>query len=129
MVVLGLVSGVVSALCQLYFEDQDNPYYGLLKVLARGSYAAGAFLLTTGCWFYFRTRVTQGGPVSTFMADAAYWIYLVNMPIVMILQLLLLPVAMSIYLKFLLVFSIALFLSVASYAVKKVLATGLTIHR
>ncbi len=61
-------------------------------------------------------RSNQGkGPIMRFLAEASFWVYLVHVGIVALLQLVLLPTTWPAPVKFLIVSTVALVLSYASY--------------
>lgn len=53
--------------------------------------------------------------IGRYLNDASYWIYLVHFPIVFFLQAALIPVDVSVYIKFLLVVTLTFLLSILSY--------------
>ena len=75
-------------------------------------------------------RVDLGkGPVLRFLAESSFWVYLVHVPIVALLQLVLLPLAWPPLAKFAVVAAGALALSLASYApLARSSAIGLVIN-
>ena len=119
MIGIGLVVGLISACCQLYFEKTDHEFYYLIEFLARATYAVSSYLLAYGTWFYIKKNFTLSSPIAQYLANASYWIYLVNLPIVMFLHLVFLPIPISIFVKFLAVLILGVLISVGTYAIKQ----------
>lgn len=119
ILISGLAIGLLAAYCQLYYENPQHPFYAEIKYLARASYAISSYLLTYSCWFFIKKYFSKTTPQTQYFANASYWIYLVNMPIAMLFHLLILPLNIPIFIKFILVLSIAAFLSITSYMLVK----------
>ncbi len=122
----GLAIGLIAAFCQLSYENIDHPHYSKIAYLARASYVVSSYMLTYGCWFFIKKHFFKTTPRLQYVANASYWIYLVNMPIVMLLHLLLIPLNIPIFIKFLLVLFLAGFLSLWSYSLKKIVKNKLS---
>lgn len=113
----GFMIGLLSAFCQLYFQDTDHEYYKLIGILAKSTYVISSYLLAYGTWFFIRKNFNRSSPLAQYFAKASYWIYLVNLPVVMFLHLMLLPFDISIIIKFIVVFILGILISISSYIV------------
>jgi glucans biosynthesis protein C len=111
----GFMIGLLSASCQLYFQDTQHEYYMLIGILAKSTYVISSYLLAYGAWFLIKKNFNRSSPLAQYFAKASYWIYLVNLPIVMFLHLMLVPVDISTFFKFIVVFILGVLLSISSY--------------
>lgn len=118
LLVLGLIAGILSAGCQLYYENPQHNYYTLIGIAARATYALGSYLLAYGTWLYIKQKLTTSSAVSQYLANASYWIYLVSMPVILFLHVLFLPLQISIFVKYLAVVVLGVLVSVLSYELK-----------
>jgi glucans biosynthesis protein C len=81
---------------------------------------AGAYTLAIWAWTFALIGMalrflSERNPVIRYVADASYWIYLIHLPIVMALQVLVLPLAWPWFAKFALLLWIAFSLMFLSY--------------
>ena len=111
----GFMIGLLSAFCQLYFQDTHHEYYILIGILAKSTYVMSSYLLAYGTWFFIKKNFNRSSPLAQYFAKASYWIYLVNLPIVMFLHLMLHPIDISIIIKFIIVFILGISISISSY--------------
>jgi len=72
-------------------------------------------LLAIGLIGLFNRVFNKANPFWLYVADSAYWVYLIHMPFVLITQLLLLNSAVPGILRFPIVVSVAIFISFGSY--------------
>lgn len=77
--------------------------------------AFAGFWLTLGCLIAGRAWLDTANPAMRWLADAAYWVYLVHLPLLFALQYPLLDVALPWGVKFVLSTGLTLALSLASY--------------
>ena len=64
---------------------------------------------------HFKHKNFKHSKAIRYLTDSSYWVYLINMPIVAVFQLLLYSVDIPIIFKFLISFSGALIMSIISY--------------
>ena len=57
-------------------------------------------LLVLGLWGWFGRKTWKDSSTLRYFTDASYWVYLSNMPLVMLWHVMLAPLDMSIYVKF-----------------------------
>ena len=119
MIIWGLIVGLLSACCQLYYGKTNHELYRLFEFIARSTYIIASYLLAYGIWFYIKKNFTRSSPLAQYLANASYWIYLVNLPIVMFLHLLFLPIPISIFIKFFAVLILGVLISFCSFELKQ----------
>lgn len=85
------------------------------RAILAGIYALGAWSWTLGLLGAALRFLPRPNAAIRYCADASYWIYLVHVPVVMALQVAVLPLAASALLKFALVLSGAFLILFASY--------------
>tara|TARA_B110001452_G_scaffold37271_3_gene28533 strand:+ start:2964 stop:4082 length:1119 start_codon:yes stop_codon:yes gene_type:complete len=111
----GLFLSLVAITPQLWFERVDLEYYFLIKVIAILFSCSSIYLLVFGLWGYCSCLNLKDSKYLRYITDASYWVYLSNMPIVVILHIILIPLNISVFLKFMIVLSVALAISMISY--------------
>lgn len=112
---LGLSLVLFGAMLPLLLQHAAVPLQGGLRILYCGLAALFSWLTVFG-GLGVLLRVVQGrGPTMRFLSEASFWIYLIHVPIVVLLQALLLPLGWPGPLKFLLISAVAIALSVWSY--------------
>jgi peptidoglycan/LPS O-acetylase OafA/YrhL len=74
-----------------------------------------AWLMVTGGIGLFRRVLSRENARIRYVSDASYWMYLIHLPLLVILQALALPLAISAPVKFLLLMGISLALLLVSY--------------
>ena len=111
----GLLLSLVAIIPQLWFERVDLEYYFLIKVIAILLSSSSIYLLVFGLWGYCSCLNLKDSKYLSYITDASYWVYLSNMPIVVILHIILIPLNISVFLKFMIAFSVALAISMLTY--------------
>jgi len=111
----GFLSAVIAIIPQLYFEQNNHEYYNLIKILAILLYCISSYLIVFGLWGAFHNFSFKESKLLRYLTDSSYWVYIINMPLVAAIQILLISLKISIFLKFLISFITALFLSILSY--------------
>lgn len=102
--ILGAILGLVAIVPQFFFEQKDHPYFYTIKTIAIVLHATATFLLTFGLWSYFKNNSNRYNKTVHYLSDANYWIYITFLPTAMFIQLLLLPIGISIFFKFLITY-------------------------
>lgn len=114
---LNMVLGVGSSLLNLYLlASVTDPGASLSLWLVVGlSYTIAAWGWTLGLIGTAMRWVRRPNRVATYVGSASYWVYLVHMPVVCIVQILLYPLAWPPELKFAIVCAVSLPLLFGSY--------------
>ena len=112
---LGLFLAFGAIVPQLWFEHTDLEYYLLLKVVAIVLSCSAIYLLVLGLWGYCSRLKLKDSRLLRYVTDSSYWVYLSNMPIVVVLQIILIPISISVFLKFLIAFIGAFTISMITY--------------
>lgn len=103
------------AMCPLLLQHAAAPLQGTLRVVFCILAALFSWLMVFG-GLGTLLRVVQGrGPTMRFLTEASFWVYIIHVPIVALLQVLLLSVSWPAPMKFLLVSAVAIVLSLLSY--------------
>ena len=113
--IAGLVIGLIATLPQIFFERIDLYYYKVIKLLAILLSCSASYLLVIGFWGISYNLRLPDSKTLRYITDSSYWVYIINMPIVTIIQIVLIPFDISIFLKFLIALLSALFISMFSY--------------
>src|SRR3990167_3064208 len=88
------------ALCcylQLVFHVADNEKY---RFVAAMLYGVISWLMTLGLLGLFMLLIRKQNKVWRYFSDASYWCYLVQLPIILYLQLLLVPATFSVWIQY-----------------------------
>jgi len=112
---LGLILSLISIVPQLCFESTDLDYYLLIKGSSILLSCSAIYLLVLGLWGYCNNLNLKNSKYLRYMTDSSYWVYLSNMPIVVILQIILMPLDISLFLKFMISFLGAFSISMLTY--------------
>jgi len=112
---VGLFLAFGAIVPQLWFESNDLDYYFLLKAVAILLSCSAIYLLVLGLWGYCSRLKLKDSKLLRYVTDSSYWVYLSNMPIVVILQIMIIPLAIPVFLKFLIVFVGAFAISMLTY--------------
>jgi len=115
ILMIGIVFGVFSIIPQLWFTKTDLSYYTYIKSLAIILSCTAIYFLTIGIWGYFSKSEIKDNKILRYLTDSSYWVYLSNMPLVVIFHILFIPLQIPIYVKFILSFTGALTLSFLTY--------------
>jgi glucans biosynthesis protein C len=115
IIIMGIVGFVLAVSIQPLYNYNYLTGYNYIRILAILFYAIGSWALTLGIWSYFFRWQNNYNSKISYLSDASYWIYLINILITMTLHLLLKNLDISIYLKFLITFVGAFLLSLATY--------------
>jgi glucans biosynthesis protein C len=99
----------------LFHGRSEHPHYALVKLACDSAWALYAWLMVFGTIGFFVRALNFGHPAIRYVADAAYWIYLAHLPVVLGLQLVLRPYPWDPLVKFALVSGLALMGLFASY--------------
>jgi glucans biosynthesis protein C len=106
---------VFGAMWPLLIRHASSPLVGWDRVGLCVLAATFPWLIVFGGLGVF-LRLDRGkGPVMRFLAEASFWVYLVHVPIVALMQLVLLPTTWPAPVKFAIVAAVTLTLSYASY--------------
>ena len=100
---------------QIWFENIDIEYYLLIKLGAILFSCSAIYLLVLGLWGYCSCLNLKDSKYLRYITDSSYWVYLSNMPIVVILQIIIIPLSIPVLLKFLIVFLGAFTISMITY--------------
>ena len=100
---------------QLWFERVDLEYYFFIKLIAILLSCSSIYLLVLGLWGYCCYLNLKDSKYLSYITDSSYWVYLSNMPIVVIFHIILMPLNISVFLKFMIAFSGALAISMITY--------------
>ena len=111
----GLFLSLGAIISQLWFERVDLEYYFLIKVIAILLSCSSIYFLVLGLWGYCSCLNLKDSKYLRYITDSSYWVYLSNMPIVVILHIILIPLNISVFLKFTIAFSGALAISMITY--------------
>tara|TARA_B100000795_G_C22704140_1_gene400865 strand:+ start:96 stop:950 length:855 start_codon:yes stop_codon:yes gene_type:complete len=112
---IGLLLAFGAIIPQFWFERTDLDYYFLLKVVAIVLSCSAIYLLVLGLWGYCSRLKLTDSKYLRYVTDSSYWVYLSNMPIVVVLQIMIIPLAIPVFLKFLIVFIGAFAISMMTY--------------
>jgi len=85
------------------------------RLLAMVLQPAYAWTMSIGLIGFFGRAFSKPHPAAAWLADASYWMYLVHLPVVLLAQLLVLPWAVPVELKFVAVLAIVIPLLLVSY--------------
>ena len=113
--IAGLVIGLLATLPQIFFERVDLYYYKIIKLFAIILSCSASYLLVIGFWGIAYNLKLPNSKILRYITDSSYWVYIINMPIVTIIQIVLIPFNISIFLKFIIALLSALFISMLSY--------------
>mgnify|MGYP006077760757 CR=1 FL=1 len=114
-ILIGCIMGLLAIAPQPFFNHQNHIYYGLIEVFALISCNVSIYFLVFGFWGVFGNLNLKDSKAIRYLTDSSYWVYLSNMPIVMLIQIALMNVDISIYFKFIISFFGAFVLSMLSY--------------
>jgi peptidoglycan/LPS O-acetylase OafA/YrhL len=114
---LALTVPVFAGRAFLIKEDLARPLEGVAALALAASGGLFCWLLTFGLLGLALGVLDRPRPTLRYLADSSYWVYLIHLPIVGLLQVDLYPLAAPGPLKFLLVLSVTMALTLASYHV------------
>lgn len=97
---LGIPLGLLAIVPQLWSQDASHIHRDLIEAAAIVLGCSSTHLLVLGLWGWFGRRTWRDSSTLRYFTDASYWVYLSNMPLVMLWHVMLAPLDMSIYLKF-----------------------------
>jgi glucans biosynthesis protein C len=114
-----LVLSVPVFLCRAFFIQRDltHSLEGAAALALAVSGGLFCWLLTFGTLGLALGALNRPQPALRYLADSSYWVYLTHLPIVGLLQVDLHPVAAPAVVKFLIVLSATMALTLASYQV------------
>ena len=112
---MGCILAFLSIIPQLWFEKTDLFYYTYIKISAIILSCSSIYLLTLGLWGYFSKLELRDSKLLRYLTDSSYWVYLSNMPIVILFHIVLIPLDVSVFLKFIISFVGALSVSFLTY--------------
>ncbi|MGC6426307.1 MAG: acyltransferase family protein [Akkermansiaceae bacterium] len=87
----------LSVPCLCYARDALREENAIWAQLAAVSYA---WLIIAVFFGVFRRFLNQGHPAVRYLSDASYWLYLAHLPLVMVVQVLMGPWELSVWMKF-----------------------------
>ena len=106
------ISMVVLFPLGLYALEQSSETWRWVGLFAQASYA---WLMTFGSIGVFSRLLAQESRVMRYLSDSSYWLYLVHIPLVILLQFFVREYAISPYLKFLGITMVASLILLVSY--------------
>lgn len=114
--VAGIIIGIFAIVPQLFFEKSEHQYYTLIKFTAIILHVIATYSLTISIWALFTQEKSRNysKPIA-YLSDANYWIYITFLPIAMLIQLCLLPLSFSIFLKFLITYILGITICLVIY--------------
>lgn len=112
---VGCILAFLAIIPQLWFEKTDSFYYTYIKISAIILSCSSIYLLTIGLWGYFSKLELRDSKLLRYLTDSSYWVYLSNMPIVILFHIVLIPLDVSVFLKFITSFVGALTVSFLTY--------------
>jgi hypothetical protein len=112
---VGFIVGILAIIPQYWFAKHDFEYYELIKISAIILSSSSTHFIVLGFWGFFNSHSLNDSKRLRYLTDSSYWIYLTNMPLVVIFQLILLPIELNVFIKFIVVFLGALAVNLISY--------------
>ncbi|WP_406694139.1 acyltransferase family protein [Singulisphaera sp. Ch08] len=112
---LALSLVLFAGMLPLLLQHAASPLQGPLRVVFCMLAALFSWLTVFGGLGVLLRVVQARGTTMRFLSEASFWIYIIHVPIVVLIQVLLLPLAWPAPIKFLLVSTVAIVLSVLSY--------------
>lgn len=112
---VGFIVGILAIIPQYWFANHDFEYYELIKISAITLSSSSTHFIVLGLWGFFNSHSLNDSKRLRYLTDSSYWIYLTNMPLVVIFQLILLPIELNVFIKFIVVFLGALAMNLISY--------------
>ena len=97
---IGSIIGVIAIVPQLFFENPSHPYYSLIKTVAIVLHMTATYFLAFGLWSAFKQFSVRFSKRVVYLSDANYWFYISFLPIAMLIQLLMLPLSIPVFFKF-----------------------------
>ena len=97
---MGIPLGVLAIVPQLWSQDAGHSHRDLIQTAAIVLGCASTHFLVLGLWGWFGRKTWKDSATLRYFTDASYWVYLSNMPLVMLWHVMLAPLDMSIYVKF-----------------------------
>ena len=115
MLFSGCIMGVISLIFQFWHGKTEIEFYYFIQVLAIFSTCSATYFLVFGIWGFCFAKYFKISKSFNYLTDASYWIYLTNMSVVAMIQLILIPLAIPIFIKFIISFSLSLFICLITY--------------
>jgi glucans biosynthesis protein C len=115
LLIFGIIVGFIAIVPQLFFEKSTHPYYLVFKFWAITLHVLATYALTFSIWTYFTTKSSSQRNWITYFSDANYWIYITFLPTAMLIQLCLIPLNISIYIKFIITYLLGISICLISY--------------
>ncbi|SIO26419.1 Peptidoglycan/LPS O-acetylase OafA/YrhL, contains acyltransferase and SGNH-hydrolase domains [Singulisphaera sp. GP187] len=112
---LALSLVLFAGMLPLLLQHAASPLQGGLRIVFCVCAALFSWLTVFGGLGVLLRLVQGRGPTMRFLSEASFWIYIIHVPIVVLMQVLLLPLAWPGPLKFLLVSAVSIVLSILSY--------------
>ena len=112
---LGIIFALLSILPQLLFSVLEFSKSFFFSFTSSFITCSASYLFVFSIWGYFKHKKFKQSKVIRYLTDSSYWVYLINMPIVAVFQLLLLTIDIPIIFKFLISFNGAFIMSIISY--------------
>lgn len=112
---LGIIFALLAILPQLLFSVLEFSRSFFFSFTSSFITCSASYLFVLSIWGYFKHKKFKQSKAIRYLTDSSYWVYLINMPIVAVFQLLLLTIDIPIILKFLISFSGAFIMSIISY--------------
>jgi hypothetical protein len=112
---LGIIFALFAILPQLLFSVLKFSGSFFFSFISSFITCSASYLFVLSIWSYFKHNEFKQTKAIRYLTDSSYWVYLINMPIVAVFQLLLLTIDIPIIFKFLISFSGAFIISIISY--------------
>lgn len=112
---LGIIFALFAILPQLLFSVLKFSGSFFFSFISSFITCSASYLIVLSIWGYFKHNEFKQTKAIRYLTDSSYWIYLINMPIVAVFQLLLLTINIPVIFKFLISFSGAFIISIISY--------------
>lgn len=105
------------AVLQSNQPSNNNHYYLLLRAITLLDCAAGAWVMIMAVSGFYLRNLNRPNRVLRYLADASYWIYLIQLPIIMCLQNYYASSTLPVLLKIVIIFVAVMSIALLSYQV------------
>ncbi|MFO0956197.1 MAG: acyltransferase family protein [Isosphaeraceae bacterium] len=112
---LGLAAVLFAAIAPGLYRLAEAPLHGPERIALALGAALFPWLLVLGSLGVLMRLVESRGTVMRYLSESSFWIYLIHLPVIGLMQMLLLPVGWPVGLKVVLVASVAIAVSLVTY--------------